>query len=102
MGEQYEAEQKRIIEIGARFALFVEKNAILGFNASLGAYLKAQIESLQNKIPSDPSEPHEHILQSLENFRRSLDSYNEERRIFQQALWDICHHANCAGGPRDV
>ncbi|ESU40446.1 Serine/threonine protein kinase [Giardia duodenalis] len=57
MGEQYEAEQKRIIEIGARFALFVEKNAILGFNASLGAYLKAQIESLQNKIPSDPQSP---------------------------------------------
>ena len=136
MGEQYEAEQRRIIEISARFALFVEKNAILGFNASLGTYLKAQIESLQNKIPPDPSEPHEHILQSLENFRRSLNSYNEERRIFQeavsngdaavptageveamireleglpltgkdfqQALRDICHHANCAGGPRDV
>ncbi|ESU40085.1 Serine/threonine protein kinase, partial [Giardia duodenalis] len=136
MGEQYEAEQRRIIEIGARFALFVEKNAILGFNASLGAYLKAQIESLQNRIPSDLSEPHEHILQSLENFRRSLDSCNEERRTFQeavsngdaavptageveamiheleglplvgrgfqQALRDICHHANCAGGPRDV
>ncbi|ESU40592.1 Serine/threonine protein kinase, partial [Giardia duodenalis] len=136
MGEQYEAEQRRIIEIGARFALFVEKNAILGFNASLGAYLKAQIESLQNKIPPGPPEPHEHILQSLENFRRSLDSYNEERRIFQEAisngdsavptageveamiheleglpltgrgfqeaLRDICHHANCAGGPRDV
>ena len=133
MGEQYEAEQKRTIEIGARFALFVEKNAILGFNASLGTYLRTQIESLQNKIPSDPSEPHEHILQSLENFRRSLDSCNEERRIFQeavsngdaavptageveamiheleglpltgrgfqQALRDICHHANCAGGP---
>ena len=98
--------------------------------------MKAQIESLQNKIPSDPLEPHEHILQSLENFRRSLDSYNEERGIFQeavsngdaavptageveamiheleglpltgrdfqQALRDICHHANCVGGPRDV
>ena len=30
-------EQRRTIEIGARFALFVEKNAILGFSASLGA-----------------------------------------------------------------
>ena len=86
MAEQCETEQRRIIEIGARFALLVEKNAILGFNASLGTYLKAQIESLQNKIPSDPSEPHEHILQSLENFRRSLNSYNEERRIFQEAV----------------
>ncbi|ESU40392.1 Serine/threonine protein kinase [Giardia duodenalis] len=136
MGEQYEAEQRRIIEIGARFALFVEKNAILGFNASLGTYLRTQIESLQNRISPDPSEPHEHILQSLENFRRSLNSYNEERRTFQeavsngdaavptageveamiheleglpltgrgfqQALRDICHHATCAGGPRDV
>ena len=102
MGEQYEAEQRRIIEIGARFALFVEKNAILGFNASPGTYLRTQIESLQNRIPSDLSEPHEHILQSLEHFRRSLDGCNEERRTFQQALRDICHHANCAGGPRDV
>ncbi|ESU39993.1 DNA-dependent RNA polymerase beta' subunit/160 kD subunit [Giardia duodenalis] len=86
MGEQYEAEQKRIIEIGARFALLVKKNAILGFNASLGAYLRTQIESLQNRIPSDLSEPHEHILRSLENFRRSLNSYNEERRTFQEAV----------------
>ena len=46
MGEQYEVEQRRIIEIGARFALLVEKNAILGFNASLGTYLRTQIESL--------------------------------------------------------
>ena len=30
-------EQRRIIEIGARFALLVEKSAILGFSASLGA-----------------------------------------------------------------
>ena len=136
MGEQHEAEQRRTIEIGPWLALFVEKNAILGFNASPGAYLRTQIESLQNRIPSNLSEPHEHMLQSLEYFRRSLDSYNEERRIFQeavsngdaavptageveamiheleglplvgrgfqQALWDICHHANCAGGPRDV
>ena len=50
-------EQRRIIEISARFALLVEKNAILCFNASLGTYLKAQIESLQNRIPSDLSEP---------------------------------------------
>ena len=48
--------------------------------------MRTRIESLQNRIPSDLSEPHEHILQSLENFRRSLDSYNEERRIFQEAL----------------
>ena len=94
-------EQKRIIEIGTRFALLVEKNAILGFSASLGTYLRTQIESLQNGIPRTP-EPNEHMLQSLENFRRSLDGCNEERRIFQQALRDICHHANCAGGPRDV
>ena len=38
MGEQYEAEQRRIIEIGPWFALFVEKNAILGFSASLSAF----------------------------------------------------------------
>ena len=57
MGEQCEAEQRRTIEIGARFALFAEKNAILGFNASLGTYLKAQIESLQNRIPPDPQSP---------------------------------------------
>ena len=94
--------QRRIIEIGARFALLAEKNAILGFSGSLGAYLRTQIESLQNRIPPDPPEPHEHILQSLEHFRRSLDSCNEERRIFQEALRGICHHANCAGGPRDV
>ena len=50
-------EQRRIIEISARFALLVEKNAILGFNASLGTYLRTQIESLQNRIPSDLSEP---------------------------------------------
>ena len=37
VGEQYEAEQRRVIEIGARFALLVEKSAILGFSASLGA-----------------------------------------------------------------
>ena len=37
MGEQYGAEQRRTIEISPRFALFVEKNAILGFSASLGA-----------------------------------------------------------------
>ena len=57
MGEQYEAEQRRTIEIGPWLALFVEKNAILGFNASLGAYLRAQIESLQNRIPPDPQSP---------------------------------------------
>ena len=50
-------EQRRVIEIGARFALLVEKNAILGFNASLGAYLRTQIESLQNRIPPDPQSP---------------------------------------------
>ena len=47
--------------------------------------MKAQIESLQNKTLRTP-EPHEHILQSLEHFRRSLDGYNEKRRIFQEAV----------------
>ncbi|EFO64994.1 Hypothetical protein GLP15_385 [Giardia lamblia P15] len=79
--KRYKKEYRRIIEISARFAQFIKKNAILDFNSSLGDYLKTQIKKLE-----DASDLSDTDKKRLSGFRESLQRYEEEVKIFQEAI----------------
>ena len=79
--KRYKKEYHRIIEISARFAQFIRKNAILDFNSSLGDYLKTQIKKLEDAGSLSDTDK-----KRLSGFRESLKRYEEEVKIFQEAV----------------
>ncbi|EFO64772.1 Ankyrin repeat protein, partial [Giardia lamblia P15] len=79
--EEYEHEYKIVMEISVRFTQYINKNAILNFNSSLGDYLQMQIKKLEDM--HDRSELDD---KCLANYKTSLLRYEEEAKIFQAAV----------------
>ncbi|TNJ27969.1 hypothetical protein GMRT_15114 [Giardia muris] len=80
--DEYNREYRRIIEISARFAQYVRRNALLEFNSSLGEYLKVQIKKLED-LGSNATDSEK---KSLEGYRKSLNQYEQEVRVFEAAV----------------
>jgi hypothetical protein len=78
---QYEKEQKQIIDISAKFAHFTRKNAIVVFNDDLDAYLDLLIREEEGKKQAGAD--NESVLQGLKDVK---NGYREKKRIFDQAL----------------
>ncbi|XP_022917400.2 uncharacterized protein [Onthophagus taurus] len=76
---EYEKEKDIIIKSMAKFAHFLERNAITPFNDAYQNYIKILIARERGRGP-------ECNLQQIKNLKDMLNQYNEEKKILQNAL----------------
>ncbi|KAK6642182.1 hypothetical protein RUM44_013905 [Polyplax serrata] len=78
---KYEEEQSFIIQVSAKFGMFLKENAISVYNDAVADYLKYLIEEEENKPYKTKTD-----VELLKNLKETLQHYEAEMRVLQEVV----------------